>query len=125
MKYENEKRAYVREDCFYSDAKVVFEKGIVKSVVVIDLSASGLKFIVKGEKKHYGGEHALFKLKITEFAAEIEIQADIIIRRVDVGEDGEITYGAAFGDLTLEQQIRLDEIILYGKRRTGKTLMDD
>jgi len=117
MNRENEKRAYIRENCLYEAEIIVDEVG--EEVIVTDLSASGMKFIAEvGSRKYSPGDLAVFHLEVHEFAAEVTIKAQIKICRVEVDSKGEATCGAAFVNLTLEQGIRLDEVIMYKKRKS-------
>ncbi|MCL2634216.1 MAG: PilZ domain-containing protein [Oscillospiraceae bacterium] len=118
MLTENEKRGYIRYSCFYSDAQIIQGEDI-QDIIAIDLSASGVKFILEKGEKYKLGDVVQFYLDVSEFAAAMEIKCDIKICRAEKGDNDEIIYGASFVDLSLSQSICLDEIILYKKRKSG------
>jgi len=115
----NEKRAYLRGNCF-CEAEIILDEdyGDSESVSVIDLAAGGLKFTADGKNTVYTvGEQYLLKLSINESGLHIDdIVTTIRICRTEISGNNIHIYGAAFVDLTETQGIRIDEIIQLKKR---------
>jgi hypothetical protein len=120
---ENEKRAYVRGNCF-CEAEVIIdeEDDLIEEVSVIDLAAGGLKFTTENsENELNAGETYLLRLKIDESDIHIdEILTNVKIRRSELTGGNVRIYGAEFLELSEEQGIRIDEIIQHKKRLSGE-----
>jgi hypothetical protein len=116
---DNEKRAYLRGNCFcVAEIIVDQETGESEEISVIDLAAGGLKFTADGSNSEYRlGEIYLLKLAINESDVNIDdILTNIKICRTELSGSDVHIYGAAFRDLTTTQSIRIDEIIQHKKR---------
>ena len=108
----NERRAYVRDSEFILDAKVSKDQQHWECVEITDFSASGLNYSAGGEYKV--GDILWFDLVVHDFRVLNEplIKVRGKIRRVDRSESGN-SYGVSFKNLSMEQQIRIDEIIQH------------
>ena len=114
----NEKRSYIRDNTFYSSAKIETDSGKKYTVTISDFSAGGLNFRIEKYADFKNGDILTLDMKIGEFPKfhETEIKTKVKICRV-AHDDGSSAYGAAFMDLSPELRIRVDEIILYKKRK--------
>jgi c-di-GMP-binding flagellar brake protein YcgR len=120
---EFDKRSYMRSNCF-CEAEIVIseESGDFEPISVVDLAAGGIKFIAEeGTDREYSlGSIYPIRLSIHESDVDIDdILVDIQVRRIELSANNIPAYGASFEDITLEQGIRIDEIIRYKKRRIG------
>ena len=117
---ENEKRAYIRGNCF-CEAEIILdeENDDTEEVSVIDLAAGGLKFTADKENTPYAlGDTYTLRLSINESDITFdEILTDIKICRTELSGGGMRIYGAAFVELTEKQSVRIDEIIQQKMRR--------
>jgi hypothetical protein len=119
----NEKRAYLRGNCF-CDAEIIVDEdfGEKEDVSVIDLAAGGLKFTAEDSNVELKiGEIHPIRLSIHESDINIpEINAAVKICRSELDGGGVRLYGASFVDLTESQEIRIDEILQHKKRMLKK-----
>lgn len=131
---ENERRSYIRATCI-CEAEIILdaENDETAEVSVIDLAAGGLKFVSWAAKQggkcrsddcecnYVLGNIYPLKLSINEVGIDIDdISAEIKIRRVELDDDGIHCYGASFENLTVDQSIRIDEILQFKRRHRYK-----
>ncbi|MDR0223175.1 MAG: PilZ domain-containing protein [Oscillospiraceae bacterium] len=116
----SERRAYIRDNCdedSFIGSKISADGRNWLDVEVFDFSAGGLKFCLGKDSEYKTDDVLYFELVIDEFPTQIEIKAQIIIRRVEHHSDGQVFYGAAFTKINPNLRICIDEIILYKKRQ--------
>jgi len=117
---EVERRSYIRDNYFYSGATVRVKGGHKHKVTVFDFSAGGVKFRAEKDLGFAIGDVMDFDTIIGSFPkfAETQIATPVKIRRVIPEDGGQVSYGASFMEISPELRIRIDEIILYKKRKS-------
>ncbi|MDR0197739.1 MAG: PilZ domain-containing protein [Oscillospiraceae bacterium] len=123
MTGENEKRAYIRDNCdeeSFIGSKISTDGRNWTDVKVYDFSAGGIKFCLEKDSTYKVGDVLNFELVVDEFPTQVKIRSKIKIRRTEHHRDGQVSYGASFVELNPNMRIRIDEVILYKKRQGGQ-----
>jgi len=122
MEMQGEKRAYVRDTDFYSEAKISGDKKNWHTVNILDISASGIRFV--SDIALTVGEILWFDLTVQNFMAESVIRTRGAVRRKEKDKTRGTVYGVSFEDLDPGLGIRIDEMIIRKARYLHKSQAD-